>query len=107
MYSKTISYITYLISDTRRRHKHVRLKDKIVSFTVQLEVLTKNSWFPVVRYDTAHGYAHKHLYHYNKEPEKTPLFLHNYTDALDFADADIKTNWELYCQRFLKEAEND
>jgi len=36
-----------------------------------------------------------------------PLFTDNYTDALDFADGDIKTNWEFYRERFLREAKND
>ena len=74
---------------------------------MQLEVLVKDKWFPVVRYDTAHGFAHKHLFHYREKPEQIPLFTHNYAEALDFADADIKTNWELYRERFLKEANHD
>lgn len=107
MQLKNVSFVAKLIPDTRRRHTHVRLKKEIISFVVQLEVFVKDKWLPVVRYDTAHGFAHKHLFHYSEKPEQTPLFTHNYDEALDFADADIKTNWEFYRELFLKEAEND
>ena len=104
---KTISYLAKLIPDTRRRHTHTRIKGEIISFVIQLEVFVDDKWLPVVRYDTAHGYAHKHLFHYRGEPEQIPLFTCNCTEALDFADADIKTGWEFYRERFLKEVEND
>jgi len=34
---------------------------------------------------------------------KTPIFIHDYNDALTFAESDLKANWELYKQRFIKE----
>lgn len=104
---KTVSYIAQLIPDTRRRHTHIRVKGEIISFVVQLEIFVKNRWFPITRYDTVHGYAHKHLFRYSGEQEQTQLFTHNYAEALEFADADIKTNWEFYRERFLKEVQND
>ncbi len=107
MQPKTVSFVAKLIPDTRRRHTHVRLKNDIISFVVQLEVLVKDKWFSIVRYDTAHGFAHKHLFHYREEPEQMALFTDNYAEALDFADADIKSNWEFYRERFLMEVKND
>lgn len=104
---KTVSYIANLTLDTRRRHTHTRVNGEIISFIVQLEIFIKDIWFPIVRYDTAHGYAHKHLFQYSGEQEQIPLFTHNYAEILDFADADIKTNWEFYREQFLKEVEND
>jgi len=38
------------------------------------------------------------------EIAKTPLFAEDYNDALTFAESDLKTNWEIYKERFLKEA---
>jgi hypothetical protein len=32
---------------------------EIYSFVVQLECFWKGKWKPVVRYDTAHGFAHR------------------------------------------------
>lgn len=104
---KTVSFVAKIIPDTRRRHTHIRLRSEVISFVVQLEVMVKGNWFPVVRYDSAHGFAHKHLFHYRRKPEQTPMFTHDYAEALDFADADIKINWEFYRERFLEEVEND
>jgi len=36
---------------------------------------------------------------------KTPLFITDRNDALSFAENDIKDNWELYKERFVKEGE--
>ena len=76
----------------RKRHYHVRIKSRIVEFKIQLEVFIKNNWYPIVRYDTAHGFAHRDIIRFDGKIEKTLLFLNNYNDALNFADADIKIN---------------
>lgn len=90
--------------DTRIRHNHIRFKQKILKFTLQLEIYIKNKWYPVIRYDTAHNFAHKDLIHYDGKVEKTPLFIRDYNDALLFAQADLKTNLTLYKEMFIKEA---
>ena len=38
------------------------------------------------------------------EAVKTPLFIQDCNDALTFAENDLKANWEIYKERFLKEA---
>lgn len=38
------------------------------------------------------------------EAVKTPLFIQDYNDALTFVENDLKANWEIYKERFLKEA---
>jgi hypothetical protein len=100
-------FIIRIDSDTRIRHKHIRFKQKILRFTLQLEIHLNNKWYPVVRYDTSHNFAHKDLIHYNGKKEKTPLFIRNYNDALLFAQADLKTNLTLYKEMFIKEAQDN
>ena len=56
----------------------------------------------VVRYDTAHGFAHRDLLNLKEDAKKTPLFNQDFNDALTFAENDLKTNWELYKKRFLE-----
>ena len=70
---------------------------------VQLEVYYRGRWYPVVRYDTAHGIAHRDYLRPDGNAEKTPLFTLDYNEALTFAEKDLDINWESYCQRFLKE----
>jgi len=60
--------------------------------------------FPVVRYDSSHGFAHRDLFDMRGQKRKTPLFTTDRNDALTFAESDIKDNWEIYRQRFLQEA---
>ena len=56
-----------------------------------------------MRYDTSHGFAHRDLLNKKGEIIKTPIFMHDYNDALSFAESDLKANWEIYKGRFLKE----
>jgi len=77
-------------------------RGKIQAFTVQLEVLGKNQWTPVVRYDTAHGFAHRDLYTRQGKQFKTPLGM-DFNQARTFAQRDILMHWQEYRQIFLGE----
>jgi len=96
-------FIVLLSNNCRMRHYHSRIKQQVIEFMVQLEVHVKGKWKPVVRYDTAHGFAHRDIFHGNGNLEKTPLSFGDYNSALTFAEFDIRSNWELYRERFLKE----
>jgi hypothetical protein len=100
---KTVKFLVPLVTDCRRRQTYVRLKKRILSFSIQLEVFVKGKWLPVIRYDTTHGFAHRDIIHFDGSVEKTPLFLHTYNEALTFAEEDLRENWPLYRDRFLKE----
>lgn len=107
MGERTEEFVVRLNTDCRRRHRHTHYKGKIISFSVQLEVEHKDRWYPVVRYDTAHGFAHRDFIRFNEKIDKTTLFLQDYNEALIFAEEDLKNNWELYREKFLKETQND
>lgn len=36
-------------------------RDRVTEFVVQLECFIEGKWIPIVRYDTAHGFAHRDL----------------------------------------------
>lgn len=38
----------------------------------------------------------------NGVKSKTPLFISDYNEALSFAESDIKANWKIYKERFLR-----
>jgi len=97
-----VEYLIRLGPADRYRHKHVREKGRIVSFSVQLETMVENQWCPVVRYDCAHGFAHRDLLHLDGMVTKTPVFIHDYNDALTFAESDLKENWTVYKERYLR-----
>ncbi len=86
--------------DAQKRHYHKTQRGKITEFAVQLEVLVRGEWKPVIRYDCAHDFAHRDLYDLKGEWRKEDLQM-SYEDALTFADDDIDDNWEVYRERFL------
>jgi hypothetical protein len=96
------TYIFMLTDEDRKRHEHIIEKGKIVEFAVQYEIYHKNKWMPVVRYDTAHGYAHKDLLNPDGTQEKIFIGVADFNDALTVADRDIDENWVRYRERFLR-----
>ena len=90
--------------DCRLRHRHARVKREVTQFVLQLEVCSGGRWHAVVRYDTAHGFAHRDLLHPDGRAEKLPLPIQDFNEALTFAELDLEANWMAYRERFLKEA---
>ncbi len=74
-----------------------------MSFAVQYEAFLRNEWHHVIRFDTAHGFAHRDRMYPNGEVKKVPLPYWDYNEALTFAERDIKSNWETYREQFEKE----
>ena len=104
MPEKAVEYVIRIGPGDRYRHLHIQKKGKIVFFRVQYETRIGNQWYPVVRYDTAHGVAHRDLLDIKGHVKKTPLFNQDYNDALSFAESDLKTNWLFYKRAFTEES---
>lgn len=75
----------------------------ILEFIVQYETVISGAWRPVVRYDTAHGFAHKDIIRGSGEAVKQPLFFETYNLAFTFAPLDLKINWRLYKEGLERE----
>lgn len=76
-------------------------KGKVVGFSLNLSVIREGERHDVVRWDTAHGFLHKHEFWRTKRAVKeeryefTPLdvaFRHVYDD--------LKSNWKEYVKRW-------
>jgi hypothetical protein len=100
-------FLVLLGSGARIRHFHGRIRHQVTEFVVQLELFVDGKWKPVVRYDTAHGFAHRDTFHGDGRTEKTPLFIGDYSSTLTFAEMDLRSNWELYRDRYLEEVHKD
>ena len=50
-------------------------RGEIMEFIVQYETVILGEWRPVVRYDTAHGFAHKDIIRASGEVVKQPLLF--------------------------------
>lgn len=104
---KIVEYVTPLGFDGRRRTRHLREHNNIIEFVVQYELNIKNKWYPVVRYDTAHGFAHKDILSYTGNVRKERLPFDDFNLALTFAEKDLKDNWQKYKEHFLKEVKDN
>jgi hypothetical protein len=85
--------------DVRLRHYHRTERGRVIDFTVQLESLVSGRWRPIVRYDSAHGHAHRHCYHGSKKAVRESLSL-GFPEALTFAEMDLRDNWERYLEEY-------
>ena len=102
MSEKRTEYVLALSAKDRYRHVHVRVGIRIAYFRLQLETNVEGRWASVVRYDTAHGFAHRDLIDRRGRVQKTPLFNMDYNEALSFAESDLKANWRDYKRHFME-----
>ena len=94
-------YILPVWTDTRIRHYHRSEGRRIVEFSLQLEVEVQGVWREVIRYDTAHGFAHIDRFNLRGKRRKESLPL-EHAEALTRAERDLKQNWFTYRERFLR-----
>ncbi len=75
---------------------------QVLKFMVQLECRFGDGeeWTPVVRYDTAHGFAHCDRLHPYDPTSKTEMGTKNYNEALNVAMNDLVNNWNKYRRRY-------
>lgn len=99
---KRKTYVIMLSHEDRKRHEHVSEKGVITGFVVQYEILHVGRWMPVVRYDNAHGFAHKDVMHPDGTKDKILIGEASLSDALSMADKDIRENWENYRERYMR-----
>ena len=95
-------FIIPLELNARMRVWHRIERGQVKAFSVQLEVFLAERWMPVVRYDTAHDFAHRDLYTKDGKQVKTPLGM-DFNQARTFAQQDILTNWQEYRRTFLED----
>ncbi len=76
---------------------------EVADFTVQYEVVIDGKTYPVVRYDCAHGFAHRDtLDHEGHNHDKWPLGALSYKEALQYAIRDLRANWRQYREDFVR-----
>ena len=103
MTERVVDYVTLLSPTDRRRHHHITVRGKVTEFMVQYETRIADSWCPVIRYDSAHGYGHMHRFYPYRKARKLRLDVEDFNEALTFVEADINSNWQKYKQRYLRE----
>jgi len=92
-----VEYVFFLSSEMEDRLRVLAYKErgKILEFVVQYEAFIQGRWCPIVRYDTAHGLAHKDILHPDGKVEKQPLYFDSYNLAFAYATIDLKRFWRI------------
>jgi len=76
MENNKVEYTIRIGPSDRYRHLHIKERGKIVFFRVQYESKINQIWYPVVRYDTAHGFAHRDLLNLKGDAHvKSPFYM--------------------------------
>jgi hypothetical protein len=97
---RTVEYFKRFDEANLARIEFTIERGRILRFVVQLECWYGDDWHPVLRYDTAHGFAHRDVLHPRQEASKEPLDLHDHNEALTFAMNDLSHNWLQYRRRY-------
>jgi hypothetical protein len=100
-----IEFIYPLSSDLRDRLRVRATKNsgRIVSFVVQYEAFIRGQWRAVVRYDTAHRFAHRDILHPDGSVNKQAVDFPSLNLAFTFAIQDLKSLWRWYRYGYEKE----
>lgn len=97
-----VEFRRFLDENTSLRVRFDLEEGKVLKFMVQMECRFDESekWTPVVRYDTAHGFAHCDRLFLNDKPMKTEMSTKDYNEALTTAMDDLVKNWRHYRRRY-------
>ena len=76
----------------------------VTVFTVQYETTIDGERVPVVRYDTAHGFAHRDRMNRQGEEIRKETVGEGLSlkEALNLGEQDIKANWPRYREEFFR-----
>ena len=99
---RVVEFRCYLDDSNALRVRFELEHGQVVEFSVQLECRwgEDEPWVPVVRYDTAHGFAHCDRLHPYEPTAKTEMRTRDYNEALTVALRDLADNWASYRRRY-------
>jgi len=77
---------------------------RIELFSVQLEISIEGQFLPVVRWDTAHGFAHRDHLDWNGETDHWDQMINwdDFNASLTEAINDAIENWDRYRSDFIR-----
>ncbi len=88
-------YVRVMDLDVRYRVSFATDHGVVLNFTVQLEVARVEGWAQVIRFDTAHGFAHCDRYQPDGTVTKHELLpVSDFNQALTFAERTVRSRWE-------------
>ena len=99
---RLVEFHRYLDDDNSLRVEFELERGHVLKFMVQLEcrLAESDEFTAVIRYDTAHGFAHLDRLRPYQQAEKSTMATQDYNEALTFAIDDLVKNWSGYRRRY-------
>ena len=98
------SFVIQLGPRDRIRHRRSIERGQVRAFTVQYEARFNDEWESIVRYDTAHGFAHRDILHPDGHADKQKMAVDDLNAAYTWAAANIRRNWQRYREQYARES---
>jgi len=96
-------YFIPLPGDATLRVRYQKDRGRILRFTVQLEAYIEDTWTPITRYDTTHRFVNRDdLKPDGSQIKSPPMAFADYNDALNYVIRDLRLNYQLYIERYLR-----
>lgn len=96
------SFKTIITADDETCIEITTDRGRVVRFVVQYEARIDGKWYNIVRYDSAHGYAHRDtLDERGNNYRKDELGL-TFDQAPQFAQAEIAEHWQRFRREFIQ-----
>ena len=99
---RTKEFVYAFAPDCRRRQHVTRVGRSVTRFVVQLELCVGDVWRPILRFDTAHSFAHRDTIHADGRVEKTALPVQDFNEALTLAEEELRQTWRVHRDQFVK-----
>lgn len=93
-------YIHPLSEVARMAVRHDSVGRDILAFSVQLEVLIAGRWRKAVRYDSAHGQPHKHVFYPDGSEYMEVMEKDDNNDAYTLAQQQVKVSFQAVYERY-------
>ena len=92
-------FIRVAAGEAQIRCSYQRVKNRVLRFTVQLEIAHEGTWIAAVRYDNAHGFCHRDTLHPDGTQDKIGIAAQDVNQAFTYAIDDLRANWEAHRAR--------
>lgn len=101
---RSVEFRRFLDDDNALRARFELERGRVLKFMVQLECRFGDNagWVSVVRYDTAHGFAHCDRLHPYEAATKVEIATRDYNEASTAAMNDLVSNWHTYRRRYAR-----
>lgn len=100
-------YTSFLTDIDRISVRIERNRHSVTSFSVQYEALINSRWRKIVRYDSADGFPHRHIFHADKKEYRQLMSVVDNNEALSEALTIIKKKFQVMRTNYIAQAHID